>query len=104
MAQQQYYPNQSNTASTMLGVIFGAAAGMAVGMLVAPRSGRETRDQLKRQAQDMRRTAMEKSEQAKRKAREMKDTAQTKVTEVSSRTKAAVNAGKEAARNTPEQT
>lgn len=42
------------TATTLLGFILGAAAGVAAGMLLAPKSGEESRLQLKQKAQETR--------------------------------------------------
>lgn len=54
--------------SFLLGWIIGAAAGIVTGLLLAPRSGAETQDQLLRQAEWMREEADRAIEEVKRKA------------------------------------
>jgi gas vesicle protein len=44
----------------LLGIILGIAAGAAIGLIVAPKSGRETRDALRRRVQ----TAHEEAQEA----------------------------------------
>jgi gas vesicle protein len=43
-----------------LGVIIGAAAGIIAGLLTAPKSGKETRQDIKNHAEEMKRTGTEK--------------------------------------------
>ena len=44
------YDNTDRNAYVALGMIFGVAAGIGAGMLLAPRSGQETRDKLRERA------------------------------------------------------
>lgn len=46
-----------------LGVIIGAAAGIIAGLLTAPKSGKETRQDIKKHAEEMKRTGTEKLDQ-----------------------------------------
>ena len=62
----------STTSTTVLALLVGAAAGVAIGILLAPRSGSETRAQL-------RQTAQESFEKGKSKAKDVKDRAKEKV-------------------------
>ena len=46
-----------------LGAIFGAVVGVVAGVLAAPKSGKETRKDLKNKAESLKRDAMDKAEQ-----------------------------------------
>lgn len=63
-----------------LGALVGAAAGLVAGFLTAPKSGKETREDLKRKANEIKDTTSEKVEkirsQAEEKAGEMRDRAE----------------------------
>ena len=60
-----------------LGAVFGAIAGFVTGVLVAPKSGKETRADLKRTATDTKGTVIENANKAKgaaeKKAQEVKN-------------------------------
>lgn len=85
--------------SATLAFLIGAGAGLAAGMLLAPRAGRETRMQLKERA----RTARNKFEEGVRKEKDMAgdivDTAKQAVED----TKAVVQDAKASARRRVEQ-
>jgi gas vesicle protein len=60
----------SSNSKTVIALIAGAAAGLALGMLLAPEKGSETRKKVKRFAEDLVDDIKEKSESA---INEMKD-------------------------------
>ena len=43
----------SNDSKLLVGLILGAAAGVAIGILIAPNSGKETRENLKQKTSDL---------------------------------------------------
>jgi gas vesicle protein len=51
-----------------IGAIIGAVAGIAAGILTAPKSGKETRADIKSKASDIKAEALKKAEAAKSKA------------------------------------
>ena len=51
----------------VLGALFGAAAGVVAGVLTAPKSGKETRADLKKKANELKNEAGEKAEEVKAK-------------------------------------
>jgi len=59
-----------------LGAVFGAVAGFVSGILLAPKSGKETREDLKKATEDTKESVVEKAEQARavaeKKAKEAK--------------------------------
>lgn len=93
------YDNTDRTAYIALGMIFGAAAGIGAGMLMAPRSGQETRNQLRSRTQvakDKARTAMHETRdsamdslnKALDKSKDLTDKAASKTKEVADKTAA----------------
>jgi gas vesicle protein len=82
----------SGASSTILGVLVGMAAGAALGVLFAPRSGIETREKLKTKSDEMK-------QRAKQQAADKADMLKSKVDRVADKTKNAVNSGKDAADN-----
>ena len=64
--------NSDHFAGLGIGILAGAAIGLAIGLLYAPRSGQETRSQLKEKATDL-------IERAKENATEMTHKVQQKV-------------------------
>lgn len=68
-----------------LGAVFGAVAGFVSGILLAPKSGKETRDDLKKTAVTTKDTVIENAEKAKdvaeKKAKEAKAVAEQKAKE-----------------------
>jgi gas vesicle protein len=69
----------------MAGVVFGAAVGAALGLVLAPRTGKETRRMLAESGQRMRQQASDAYQQAS-----------TNVNDMMSRGRAAVSRGREA--------
>ena len=67
------------------GIVFGAAVGAALGLILAPRTGKETR-----------RVLAESSERMRRQASDAYDQASTNVNHIMSRGRAAVARGREA--------
>lgn len=81
-----------NSAMSMaLGFTVGVIAGLAAGILLAPKSGKETRDQIAQKAQE---TYGKAQEVTKNTVNEAKD----KATTVANKTKAAVREGTRAAK------
>jgi gas vesicle protein len=56
-----------------VGAVIGAAAGIVAGVLTAPKSGRETRADIKAKAEDLKTNAAKHTEQAKAKATKVAD-------------------------------
>lgn len=56
-----------------VGAIIGAAAGIVAGVLTAPKSGRETRADIKARAEDLKMGAVKQTEKAKSKATRVAD-------------------------------
>ncbi|MCL2173698.1 YtxH domain-containing protein [Candidatus Saccharibacteria bacterium] len=56
-----------------LGAIFGGAVGAIAGLLSAPKSGKETREDIKKKAGEVKKTADEKVEKGKKAAKSWKD-------------------------------
>jgi gas vesicle protein len=67
------------------GLIVGAAIGASLGVLYAPRSGRETRDQLKAKMTDLETELKNIKDKAKEKGLELKDEIRNKVTDLEKR-------------------
>ena len=64
-----------------LGALFGAAAGFVAGILTAPKSGKETREDIKRTASDVKGKASKTRDNLLFKAEEIGDDVRTKVVE-----------------------
>lgn len=67
--------NKDNAGSFGMGLLVGAVAGLVVGLLFAPKSGRETRAMLKERAENMKERAEEMKEKAAGLAERMKEKA-----------------------------
>jgi gas vesicle protein len=80
----------------MIGLACGAAIGAAVGMLFAPKSGAETRQQLADQAEWLRQRASEQTDRLRRRATEMYGDASQAVNDVMARSREALDVGREA--------
>ena len=78
-------PIMDNTSKVLLAVAAGAAAGLVAGILLAPASGEETRENLKKQGQklkdDVSSTLEELNESAKEKIDQIKQTASHAINE-----------------------
>lgn len=79
------------------GVIVGAAVGSALGILFAPRSGKETRDQLKEKLVKMEHELETIRSKAKEKGLELKDEIKNKVTDLEKKIEKLVNEYKQKA-------
>lgn len=66
----------------LLGTIIGAAAGFVAGVLVAPKSGKETRADLKQKAEDKKNEAIAKGKEYRHKAGDVAEDAVTKAEKV----------------------
>jgi len=77
-------------ATTTLAFIMGIGAGIAAGILFAPRAGKETREQLKKQAEEAR-------AKAKQKLDEERDLLKHKAEDVKSKARKIANEGKHVA-------
>jgi len=79
------YSNDSSAGQVMAGVVIGAAIGATLGLILAPRAGRETRQMLSQSGEKMRRQASDAYQQAT-----------SGVNELVSRGRTAVSRGREA--------
>ena len=79
-----------------LAFLAGTAVGAALGLILAPSSGAETRRRVKAASVDAKDKAMEKVESVRSDAVEMIDRGREKVADVKSQIETAVDAGKEA--------
>jgi gas vesicle protein len=77
-----------------LGALFGAAAGLVAGILTAPKSGKETREDIKAKATEVKATAKAKAAQAKTKATAVKADVKDKAEDLKARTERAVEGAK----------
>jgi len=94
----------SNGAGKFLGGLFvGTAIGAAVGILFAPRSGRETRQALKRSAQDLPQIAEELGSNVQYQADRLTEQAQRTIDEALVRLQEAIATGQEASRKLQEE-
>jgi gas vesicle protein len=65
----------SNKTTTVVALLAGLAAGAALGLLLAPQSGKETRDKLKRKAREAKDRAEELMKEGREKFSKVKDQA-----------------------------
>jgi len=77
-----------------LGALFGAAAGFVAGILTAPKSGAETRADLKVKAKEVKGTAEQKAADVKAKATEVVEYVKVKAEDLKGRTERAVEGAK----------
>jgi gas vesicle protein len=87
---EQTMPNMPSTASTLMAFVVGIGAGAVAGMLLTPRSGQETRQQIK---DKMRQARM----QAQEKMREQKDMAKERMEQLKEGSKRVRRAAQETA-------
>jgi gas vesicle protein len=73
-----------------IGLVVGAVAGLVAGLLTAPKSGKETRQDIKKKAGDVSREAGKQVEMAKQKAGDVADQAKKTVDRVKEVTDSAV--------------
>jgi gas vesicle protein len=82
--------------SFIFGMLCGAAIGAAIGLMFAPRAGAETRAQLAKQTERLRRNAMEQADRLRQRAGDMYGTASEAINDVVSRGREAFDVGREA--------
>lgn len=82
------------------GLIIGGAAGVAAGILFAPKSGKETRDQIYNSSQDLLDKARTQYDGARQKVTELSEETKTSYHEGKGRLKKAVHAGINAYKDT----
>lgn len=68
--------SDSNSNSVVLGTLIGAAVGFAAGILLAPASGKETRDSLGEKANEWKDSMNEATEKAVASIKEVRDSAE----------------------------
>jgi gas vesicle protein len=73
-----------------VGLVVGAVAGLVAGLLTAPKSGKETRQDIKKKANDVTKEAGKQVEMAKQKAGDVADQAKKTVDRVKEVTDSAV--------------
>jgi gas vesicle protein len=69
-------------AKVLLGTIIGVAAGFVAGVLTAPKSGKETRAELKKKAEDKKAEAIAKGKEVRHKAGDVAEDVVTKAEKV----------------------
>jgi len=77
-----------------IGALIGAGAGFVAGILTAPKSGKETRADIKSKASDVKAKAKAKAGQAKIKAAAVTDDVKEKAVDLKSRTERAIDGAK----------
>ena len=90
----------SNGGSFVVGMLWGAAIGAAIGLMFAPRSGAETRAQLSNQTDRLRRNAKEQAEWLRQRAGDVYGNASDAINDVVSRSREALDVGREAFQRT----
>ncbi len=65
--------NEGMGRGLMMGIVIGALAGLAVGFLYAPRSGRETREMIKDRADEVKKKAADVIQTVKTRAQAVKE-------------------------------
>ena len=89
--------DEGRGAEFLAGVIIGGLIGAAVGLLLAPQPGDETRAQLREKGIELRERVAELSEEARKKAEELHEEGRTAIEEQTARVKEAIDEGKKAA-------
>jgi len=82
-----------NAENFLKGLIIGGAAGLAAGIVFAPKSGKETRDQIYSSSQDLLNKARTQYEGARQKVTELSEDTKVSYHEGKDRLKKAVQAG-----------
>lgn len=77
-----------------LGAIIGAAAGLVAGVLTAPKSGKETRADIKAKAEELKTDADKKLKDAKKSGEKMVNEGQHMAGDYADRTKRALNSAR----------
>lgn len=81
--------NNNKSGGFAAGALIGAAVGAVAALLYAPKSGKETREDLKAKANEMKDQANVAADKAAKKASEVKDDLSTKAEQVSNSAKSA---------------
>lgn len=71
--------SDKNSGNVVLGTLLGAAVGFAAGILLAPASGKETRDTLSEKSEDLKKTLSDATEKAMSSINEVKESAERSV-------------------------
>jgi len=82
-----------------LGAFFGVIVGGIAALLTAPKSGKETREELKKKAAEAQKTAEEKTGEVKKKAEEVKGDLEVQAKDLRDRAESAVKGAKEGFNN-----
>jgi gas vesicle protein len=80
------YEKADRAAYLGLGMMFGAAVGVLAGMLTAPKSGQETRDDIRLRAMEARERAMQKRQEMMEKSKALKEDAKKTAVEAIDKT------------------
>ena len=88
--------NGKNIGGVLLAFLAGGVVGVAVGLLMAPSSGAETRRKIKATSFDTKDKALEKVDAVKSEATHLVELGREKVADVKTQIQSAVEAGKEA--------
>ena len=80
----------------LLVVVGAAAAGFAAGILMAPKSGKETREDIKRKAGEIKSDAASKADDVRKKAEDVKKDVEAKAKDFTSRAENAVQGARDA--------
>ena len=89
--------DESRGAEFLAGVVIGGLIGAAIGLLLAPQPGEETREQLREKGIELKERVVELSEEARKKAEQLEAEGRTTLETQTSRVKEAIDEGKKAA-------
>lgn len=79
----------------VIGAVVGAVAGLVAGLLTAPKSGKDTRTNIKKRAGELKRGAVEKVEELKQHGEETVEEVKAKAEEYKMRSEGAMKGAKE---------
>lgn len=82
-----------------LGALIGAGIGLVAGLLTAPKSGKETRADIKKKAGEIKDQAVKKGGEIRDKAEDVMDDVKDRATDLRDRTDSAVKAAKKGFQN-----
>lgn len=78
-----------------IGALFGAAVGAVAALLTAPKSGKETREDIKRKAGEIKSDAASKADDVRKKAEDVKKDVEAKAKDFTSRAENAVQGARD---------